>query len=74
MQITSVTSDTGAFRVGQGTCPSTPFSLSPGGACQVNVVFAPASAGTSAGTLSIATDQAAQPSTVPLSGTGTDAP
>lgn len=74
MQITSATSDNGAFQVSHGSCPSTPFSLSPGGSCQLSVVYAPSSAGGSAGVLSIATDQAVQPSTVTLSGNGTDAP
>ncbi|PUE31367.1 choice-of-anchor D domain-containing protein [Limnohabitans sp. Jir72] len=57
-----------AVVAGAGTCPVAPATLAAGAACNIYVTLKPASAGTRAGTLTIAS--AAGPQTVSLTGVG----
>jgi hypothetical protein len=53
-------------------CPASPATLAPSGACVVNVTFKPTGIGTRNGTLTVNSDSAGNPFSVPLSGSGTD--
>jgi hypothetical protein len=54
-----------------GTCPAPGASLAPGTSCTVQVSFTPTTSGVRSGVLSIASSASANPSTVSLTGTGT---
>lgn len=57
---------TGPFSVSQN-CGA---SLAPSGTCSISVVFTPAAAGASTGAVTVSTNAAGSPQSVPLSGTG----
>jgi hypothetical protein len=60
--------DPADFAIASNSC--TGAALAPGATCSMAVVFQPAASGTRAATLTIASDDPASPSTVPLAGTG----
>jgi hypothetical protein len=62
---------TGApFNVGSDTCPASGAQLAAGAQCAFNVSFAPSTAGSQSGALSLASSATQLPLTVALSGTG----
>ena len=69
LQVTSITADT-PFSVVSQTCPPVPFSLPPGGDCNVSVTFTPTVVGDATATLRIGTGASAQAAVVSLDGVG----
>jgi hypothetical protein len=65
----SATAVSAGFAVAASTCGST---LAAGAACNLQIVFAPTTAGTAAGTLVLTDNAAGSPQTVNLTGTGVD--
>lgn len=66
--VTLAGTDAGRFAVTGDTCSGS--AVPGGGTCTIDVTFAPAAAGGASATLRIASDAAASPLQVPLSGTG----
>ncbi len=65
---------TGPFTVTGGTCEQeTDGGYSPGGTCTLTVTFAPTTTGPQTGSISVASNALASPSTITLQGTGTAA-
>ena len=69
LTITSITASTNFSQT--NTCGT---SVAAGGACTINVAFAPTATGTLTGTISISDNITGSPQTVSLIGTGTSAP
>jgi len=59
---------------GATACPISPATLAAGANCKISVTFTPTALGARAGTLTITDNAAGNPHTVPLTGTGTNAP
>ena len=59
---------------GAGACPISPATLAAGANCTISVTFTPTVVGARAGNLTITDNAAGSPHTVPLTGTGTNAP
>ena len=71
LTITSISADA-PFSVVPQTCPTPPFSLSPGSDCSIGVTFTPSSASDVSGKLRVATDAGGPPTEVSLDGVGQD--
>lgn len=56
----------------ESDCPNSPNSLPPAGSCTLQVTFAPSANGLRTGLLQVASDPAASPLLIGLSGTGTE--
>jgi hypothetical protein len=71
ISINGLTPDEFHIQAGKNGCPSGTWRLAPKTSCEIEVVFAPATAGVKSAQISIVDDAAGSPHSVALSGTGT---